>query len=545
MKHVVCLSVLGAALMTATALRAQESVCDLFSHLESADGTQVLVTGDLIIAKDLAILGAEDCDNRYISGTGVRHMWPTALSLSPSSSVRLDQLQQFQKAAADADSLRSQGKPVSASASFSGRIKLAQSGELPAELIFDSFDSLRVEALPDPGSLTVVPICELFENLSAWKGKRIAVRGEFVSTMEGAWIIGRCKGGFITDGYRWPVSLTYAVRAPYSNQTAKLYQPKWPAPTKGGDLQGQFEVTKAATFVGILHIKSDYHVSCGRNGTYGAIGFGHLSGAAGELIVENIRNVQLTQPPDISHISEDNGPQKCSPPDLATLCSNADSLVHAVSIGCIDKAREFLSKNGIDSKEGGESLALQAAIRSGNAPIVKLLLDSGAPVNPRETTLWTPLTVAATTRHVEILEFLLQAGAKVDAPDHNGMTALVGTGFFYPNVARVLLEAGANVNATDGKGETALMKASGYGFKQSVKILIEHHADLNLRDSKGRTALMHASAGRFSDAIPLLLENGADPNLRNNEGKTALDLANASNNLGAIAMLSVAMKTSH
>lgn len=545
MKQMIRPLVLSAILITATALNAQESVCDLFSHLASADGSQVLVTGDLIIAKDLAVLGAEDCDNRYVSGTGVRHMWPTALSLSPSSSVTPDQLQQFQRAAADADSLRSQGKPVSASASFSGRIKLAQSGELAAELIFDSFDNLKVEALPDPGSLTVIPICDLFQNLSAWKSKRIGVRGEFVSTMEGAWIIGRCKGGFITDGYRWPVSLTYAVRAPYSNQTAKLYQPKWPAPTEGGDLQGQFEVTKTATFVGILHIKSDYHVFCGRNGTYGAIGFGHLGGAAGELIVENIRNVELTQPPDISHIDEDNGPQKCSTPDLATLCSNADSLLHAVSMGCIDKAREFLAKNGIDSKDGSESLALQAAIGSGNQPLVKLLIDAGAPVNPKETKLFSPLADAARARHIEIMKLLLQVGAKVDAADHNGMTYLVGYGFFDPNVAGVLLDAGANVNAIDGKGETALMKASGYGFKQAVKVLIEHHADVNLKDSKGRTALMHAAAGRFSDAIPLLLESGADPTVRNNEGKTALDLADASNNLGAIAMLSVELKTSH
>jgi ankyrin repeat protein len=545
MKLKLLLFVATAVLVTVTPLYGQESVCDLFSHLGSADGSQVVVTGDLIIAKDIAVLGAADCDSRYTSETGVRHRWPTALSLSPSSSVTPDQLQQFRKAAADADSLRSQGKSVSASASFSGRIKLAQSGELPAELVFDSFDNLRVEALPDPSSLTVVPICELFQNLSAWKGKRVAVRGEFVSTMEGAWIIGRCKGGFITDGYRWPVSLTFGVAAPYSTQTAKLYQPKWPSPSKGADLQGQFEVTKTATFVGLLRIKSDYHVFCGRSGAYGAIGFGHLGGAAGELIVEDIRNVELTPQPEFSHADADSGAQHCSPPDLATLCSKADSLASAASVGCTDKVRDLLAKDGIDSKNGSESAALQVAVSSGNGPIVKLLLDAGAPVNPVETKLWSPLAYAANSRHVEIMKLLLQAGAKVDAGDHNGMTLLAAEGFFDPNVTKVLLEAGANVNATDSKGETALMKASGFGFKQAVKVLIEHHADVNLKDSNGRTALMHAAAGRFSDAMPLLLEHGADPSARDNESKTALDLADASNNLGAIAMLSVATNKSH
>jgi hypothetical protein len=53
-------------------------------------------------------------------------------------------------------------------------------------------------------------------------------------------------------------------------------------------------------------------------------------------------------------------------------------------------------------------------------------------------------------------------------------------------------------------------------------------------------SIMHAAAGRFSAAIPLLLENGADPNARDHSDKSALDL----NNLGAIAMLNLATKTS-
>lgn len=542
MKHLIRSLVLSAMLIAATVLSAQESVCDLFSHLESADGSQVVVSGDLVIAKDIAILGAADCDNRYVS----RHFrWPTALFLHSSSAVTPNQLQQFQKARADADSLRSQGKSVSASASFSGRIKLAPSGELPAELVFDSFDNLRVEALPDPGSLTVIPICDLFQNLSSWKGRRVAVRGEFVSTMEGAWIIGQCKSGFVTDGYRWPVSINFSGPAYYSQETAKLYQIKWPEPSKGKDLQGMFDVIKTATFVGVLRLRSDYHVICGPRGTYRAFGFGHLSGAAAELIAESIQNVGLAARPDTPQADTEHTEQRCTPPDLATLCAKADSLASAASVGCTDRVRDLLAKEGIDSKDGRESLALQSAIRSGNEPIVKLLIDAGAPVNPKDTKLFSPLADAARARHIEIMKLLIQAGAKVDAADHNGMTYLAGYGFFDPNVTGLLLEAGANVNAADKEGQTALMKAAGYGFKQAIKVLIDHHADVNLKDASGRTALMHAAAGRSSDAIPLLLESGADPNARDHSGKSALDLADASNNLGAFAMLSVAMKTSH
>lgn len=231
-------------------------------------------------------------------------------------------------------------------------------------------------------------------------------------------------------------------------------------------------------------------------------------------------------------------------PSRAEVCAQADSLNRAVQRGCVEKVREFLSANGIDSKNGGQSEALTTAIRSGNKDIVEILIRAGAPLNPPTTVLWPPLSDAAFAKQFEIMKLLLQSGAKVDALDHGGATLLVSTGFFDPNVTTILLEGGADANARDREGATALMRASGYGLKQTVKILIDHHADVNLKDTKGRTALMHAAAGRLSHSIPFLLENGADPNARDDEGKSALDLADQYNNLGAFTMLSLAVKRS-
>ena len=226
------------------------------------------------------------------------------------------------------------------------------------------------------------------------------------------------------------------------------------------------------------------------------------------------------------------------------VCATADTLIHAVQRGCADRVREIIAAQGIDSKNGSESEALRTAIRAGNKEVTQILIEAGAPVNPSETGLWSPLTDAAFGKHFDIMKLLIQSGAKVDAPDHRGVTLLANSGFFDPTTTTILLEAGADPNASDRDGATALMKASGYGLKQSVKILIEHHADVNRKDAKGRTALMHASAGRKSDAIPVLLENGADPNARDAEGNSALDYADKSNNLGAFTMLSLAVKRS-
>ena len=524
-------------------LRAQESVCNLFSHLEDSDGKQLVITGDLIISKDIAVLGAADCEYRYVAN---QFRWPTALLLHPSTTVSTAQIQQFQKAAGEADRLRSQGKTVKASASFSGRLSLAHSGDLPAQLTFDSFENLEVEALPDASGLEVVPICTLFQNLPAWKGKRIAVRGEFVSTLEGAWIVGHCPGGFVTDGYRWPVSIWYGGPAFDSEETAKLYPVKWPGPTKGADLEGKVDIIKTATFVGTMRLRSDYAVSCGPNGAYRAYGFGHLNAAAVELIVESIHDSEITPRPDTPlDAKQGDSEQSCTPLSRAELGAQTDNLSRAAQRGCVDRVREFLAATGIDSQNGRESEALVTAIRAGNAEIVKILIQAGAPVNPSETKLWPPLSDAAFTKHFAIMNLLLQSGAKVDALDHHGMTLLVSTGFFDPTVTTILLEAGADPNAADREGETALMKASGYGVKPTVKMLIDHHADVNLKDVRGRTALMHAASGQRADAIPLLLENGADPNARDYEGKSALDYADQYNNLGAFTMLSLAVKRSH
>jgi hypothetical protein len=258
MKRTLLFLVAAAPMILAPDIRAHESVCDLFSHLESSDAQQIVVTGDLVISKDVTILGAADCDCQYTSAlSGIQRVWPTALLLRASAAVTPGQLRQIQNAAAEADRLRGEGKVVGATATFSGRLRLASTGDIPAELDFDSFENLKVEALPDAASLEVIPICSLFQNLSNWKGKRVVVRGEFVSTMEGWWISGNCQGAFVTEGYRWPALINLGVPAYQSKETAELYQARWPAVSKGENFKGMPDAIKTVTFVGTLRVRSD------------------------------------------------------------------------------------------------------------------------------------------------------------------------------------------------------------------------------------------------------------------------------------------------
>jgi hypothetical protein len=515
-------------------LYGQESVCQLFKDLPAADGRQLILTGDLILSRDSPALGAADCENQYrspLSGTtGLYKVWPTAIHLAPSPAAPPDQVKQLQDAVAKADALRRGGKTVSASATFSGRLQVAPAGDLPAELIFDSIENLVVDTLPDAATLPVIPICDLFQHLADSRGKRIAVRAEGVGTDEGYWLVGRCKGAFYTDGYRWPVSLTYG-------STPELAQAlKSTKPPKGYEsLKGRYNVVHMATHVGRLRMKDQYAAVCRPGGDYLAFGFGHLGGAAAELVVEAILDEELT--PNRETEEEEPEEKPCSPPNFESLCASAKNLMEAVSRNCVGRTAEFLAKEGIDSKGGTESAALRMAIALGNEAIAKLLLDAGAPVNPATKLLWSPLGEAGHRGRIGIMRLLLKKGADVDDLDRRGATYLASYGFFNTRVMKLLLEAHANPNARD-EGETALMHASFYGYEDAVKLLIQYHADVNLVDHKGRTALMHAASGEYVDAIPLLLAAGANPNARDSQGKTALDIAKDSKHRIAEELLS-------
>jgi hypothetical protein len=294
-------------------LYAQESVCELFLHLApQTDGRQLTLTGDLIISKDVAVLGSRECDSRYISE---HRVWPVAVLLRPSEKLSTSERQDFEKAAIKLDTLRGEGKVVEATATISGKIKVAHKGWLPAELVFDSFEDFSINVLPDPTSLPVIPICGLFQNLRAYEGKRVAVRGELVTTMEGQWIVGRCQGAFVTDGYRWPVGLNIGRPALCSEETTKVCDAQWPSKWPQNTeymVDGYSDGATTATFVGRLRMRSEYHAVCTSGGWYSSNGYGHLDGAVAELSVEHVLNAEAT-PPRRANETTSRDSERCVP----------------------------------------------------------------------------------------------------------------------------------------------------------------------------------------------------------------------------------------
>ncbi len=93
-------------------------------------------------------------------------------------------------------------------------------------------------------------------------------------------------------------------------------------------------------------------------------------------------------------------------------------------------------------------------------------------------------------------------------------------------VVTLLLKAGAKVNAENDFGETALDQAAQFGSKATILLLLAHGANIAHRNALGRTALHLAADSREgASAVAILLAHGAAVNTRDDEGKTPLDVA--------------------
>jgi ankyrin repeat protein len=163
---------------------------------------------------------------------------------------------------------------------------------------------------------------------------------------------------------------------------------------------------------------------------------------------------------------------------------------------------------------------------------MRSLLAAGAKVNQREYEGETPLMYAAAAGQSEMILFLLEQGADINAVSNNGETALVRAGGDLSTV-EVLLEKGADVELG-----APLIRASDSGQLDTVKVLLKHGANPNAELPGGGTALIAAAVQSGSkDIVEALIAAGADVSHKNKQGKTAEMLALENNHADLAEML--------
>lgn len=215
------------------------------------------------------------------------------------------------------------------------------------------------------------------------------------------------------------------------------------------------------------------------------------------------------------------------------------------------------------------NVALIHACQRGDVCSVQMLLANGADVNyvAHECGGNTPLHIAVSSLHFNVVSYILQHGAKVKAIGECGRTALhmVGAPCTLPStsstlgsspsvaglgttsstlattasgsfrsvdktvmIIKKLLAHGAELEPVDIYGNTPLMLLAEKGCLHGMDVLIEAdgHVDLNARNWKsGMNSLaLAARAGRY-DVVEALLDYGVQVDIATLRGESALHFA--------------------
>jgi ankyrin repeat protein len=149
------------------------------------------------------------------------------------------------------------------------------------------------------------------------------------------------------------------------------------------------------------------------------------------------------------------------------------------------------------------------AVGRGDQTAVQSLLKRGADPNAQNALGLTPLFFAAASGQTPIIEALLQAGAKLDAPSPYGTPLTFATMAGSAPAATLLLARGADLNPFRADGITALMMASRAGSVEIVAELLRRKAAINAKDNDGATALSFAAREGHEAIGRLLLDGGA------------------------------------
>ncbi|KAJ6520402.1 ankyrin repeat-containing domain protein [Mycena sanguinolenta] len=193
------------------------------------------------------------------------------------------------------------------------------------------------------------------------------------------------------------------------------------------------------------------------------------------------------------------------------------ALVESVSAGHLQISRYLISVGGdVNFKQPLLPTPLYQATGTENLELVQFLLDAGANPNLEEPGM-IPLHYAAELGDIEIIQALLAAGADMNAEDDESGTVLAYIAD--ADVLRFFLSRGVDPNHEDDAGQTMMDYACSMGDgklgKALVEVLLEFGATaVEKVDSQGETAVDIALRMGHSEIVQLLEPLVQDPDLK-------------------------------
>nr|XP_034977273.1 ankyrin-3-like [Zootoca vivipara] len=168
------------------------------------------------------------------------------------------------------------------------------------------------------------------------------------------------------------------------------------------------------------------------------------------------------------------------------------------------------------------SLSVFDSVAKGNLSYLEKILkenDINA-VNSEDETL---LHIAAAHGHIEIIDYLIGKGAKLEVKDKKGRTPLHRAAERgHGEAVKMLLQSGANMYTLDQEGKSPLHLAHQNHHTHVLKSILKEEA----RRHKNQHNFLHMAALRDdSELLQAILKNGALKDAKDERGQTALGYA--------------------
>lgn len=163
-----------------------------------------------------------------------------------------------------------------------------------------------------------------------------------------------------------------------------------------------------------------------------------------------------------------------------------------------------------EDRQGWTPLTLAASY--GHANLVKKLVDHGANFSSLTRSGWSPVNAACCHGSFGVAKLLLDGyGASMECDSESGWSALrAASTYGHTNILTYLLGRGADISVRTGAGWTCLHSAADGGHTGAVEVLLDHGLDASATAELGWTPLTLAAEKGHHDTVELLLERGVD-----------------------------------
>lgn len=195
--------------------------------------------------------------------------------------------------------------------------------------------------------------------------------------------------------------------------------------------------------------------------------------------------------------------------DINSESKKEDSPLHFATWYDKYKAGKLLIdlKADIECKDGSGRTPLHCAAQKNNVKFIELLINSGASINSRNHNNSLPIHVAAYNTAIDTVEYLLQQpGMHLEVKGFEGQT-LLGRACVFSNCEMInfLLQRNANIDAKDDLGRTPLRLALENKRDDVASLLLSKGANIHILDNDSRVMVQFA----YGSTLFKLLGHGA------------------------------------